>query len=492
MAGNLCRCGAYANIVPAVLDVAGAAAAAGDSPMKAFGYRQAPRVGRGHRLRCRRPECRLPRRRNESRRPDAAGRGAHRPVVDVSRLSPDDHRHRRRVGCGSAPASATATSPPTCASAGDYPGVVPGPARRVRPGSCGTWQPSAATCCSAPDACTSRTSASRATSGRPGPDARPGPGFTAIWACWAPVPPASPPTRRTWPSRSLPSTRSCDVAGAGRRSATLGWTSSTGCPATTRPATPRWRHGELITASNCPPPSALAAVARVSQGARPGVLRVRRRRRSRRPSTWSTTRCRRRAVGVRRRRARPWRARTAEDLIRGGPATRDAFAAALAEEFAAAEPLPDNAFKVPLARTWGRDAVGVGRQFGRRSSGDRRLVTGVLGPGPRCIGSRAGRRSPAAPSTRPSTTADDLVLRLAGALASPPAGSPTSTPPTVRADARRAAGVVARQRAAAGRRRDADARRPAVGGGAFPRRGRRAGGGDQSRRSPGRPRRSCR
>jgi len=30
MAGNLCRCGAYANIVPAVLDVAGAEATAGD------------------------------------------------------------------------------------------------------------------------------------------------------------------------------------------------------------------------------------------------------------------------------------------------------------------------------------------------------------------------------------------------------------------------------------------------------------------------------
>jgi len=31
MAGNLCRCGAYANIVPAVLDVAGAEATAGEA-----------------------------------------------------------------------------------------------------------------------------------------------------------------------------------------------------------------------------------------------------------------------------------------------------------------------------------------------------------------------------------------------------------------------------------------------------------------------------
>ena len=50
---------------------------------------------------------------------------------------------------------------------------------------------------------------------------------------------------------------------------------------------------------------------------------------------------------------RPWRARIAEDAIRGGPVTRDAFAAALADEFAAAEPLPGNAFKVPLAQNLG-------------------------------------------------------------------------------------------------------------------------------------------
>jgi xanthine dehydrogenase YagS FAD-binding subunit len=54
---------------------------------------------------------------------------------------------------------------------------------------------------------------------------------------------------------------------------------------------------------------------------------------------------------------RPWRARIAEDAIRGGPVTRDAFAAALADEFAAAEPLPGNAFKVPLAQNLGVAAL---------------------------------------------------------------------------------------------------------------------------------------
>jgi len=47
---------------------------------------------------------------------------------------------------------------------------------------------------------------------------------------------------------------------------------------------------------------------------------------------------------------RPWRARTAEDALRGGPATADAFSAAVEVELGAAAPLPDNAFKVPLAR----------------------------------------------------------------------------------------------------------------------------------------------
>lgn len=46
----------------------------------------------------------------------------------------------------------------------------------------------------------------------------------------------------------------------------------------------------------------------------------------------------------------PWRARAAEDALCGAPATRDAIEAALADEFADAATLPDNAFKLPLAR----------------------------------------------------------------------------------------------------------------------------------------------
>ena len=46
----------------------------------------------------------------------------------------------------------------------------------------------------------------------------------------------------------------------------------------------------------------------------------------------------------------PWRATVAEDALRGAPAVEYAFRAAADAELAAAEPLRDNAFKVPLAR----------------------------------------------------------------------------------------------------------------------------------------------
>ena len=45
---------------------------------------------------------------------------------------------------------------------------------------------------------------------------------------------------------------------------------------------------------------------------------------------------------------KPWRARSAEQLMIGRPATPDTFTAAIELELQAATPLPDNAFKVPL------------------------------------------------------------------------------------------------------------------------------------------------
>ena len=46
----------------------------------------------------------------------------------------------------------------------------------------------------------------------------------------------------------------------------------------------------------------------------------------------------------------PWRAWQAEAALRGAPATEEIFRRAAEAELAAAQPLPGNAFKVPLAR----------------------------------------------------------------------------------------------------------------------------------------------
>ncbi|MFJ6214773.1 FAD binding domain-containing protein [Streptomyces sp. NPDC092296] len=48
--------------------------------------------------------------------------------------------------------------------------------------------------------------------------------------------------------------------------------------------------------------------------------------------------------------ARPWRAWTAERLLRGAPATEDSYARAAAAELSAARPLRDNGYKLPLIR----------------------------------------------------------------------------------------------------------------------------------------------
>jgi xanthine dehydrogenase YagS FAD-binding subunit len=47
---------------------------------------------------------------------------------------------------------------------------------------------------------------------------------------------------------------------------------------------------------------------------------------------------------------KPWRARTAEEALRGGPADEAAFRAAADAELAMATPLRDNGYKIPLAR----------------------------------------------------------------------------------------------------------------------------------------------
>lgn len=58
----------------------------------------------------------------------------------------------------------------------------------------------------------------------------------------------------------------------------------------------------------------------------------------------------------------PWRARRAEEALRGAPATEEEFRRAADAELAAARPLRDNAFKVPMARN---TLVGVLRDLTR-------------------------------------------------------------------------------------------------------------------------------
>jgi xanthine dehydrogenase YagS FAD-binding subunit len=48
---------------------------------------------------------------------------------------------------------------------------------------------------------------------------------------------------------------------------------------------------------------------------------------------------------------KPWRAYAAEDAMRGKPAGEAAFAAAADAELAQAQPLRDNAYKIPLAKS---------------------------------------------------------------------------------------------------------------------------------------------
>jgi xanthine dehydrogenase YagS FAD-binding subunit len=54
---------------------------------------------------------------------------------------------------------------------------------------------------------------------------------------------------------------------------------------------------------------------------------------------------------------RPWRAYAAEEALRGEPASADAFRGALDAELAAADPLPDNAFKLRLVANLGAAAL---------------------------------------------------------------------------------------------------------------------------------------
>jgi xanthine dehydrogenase YagS FAD-binding subunit len=54
---------------------------------------------------------------------------------------------------------------------------------------------------------------------------------------------------------------------------------------------------------------------------------------------------------------KPWRAHRAEAILRGAPVSEETFTRAAEAELQAAEPLPGNAYKVPLARNVIADAL---------------------------------------------------------------------------------------------------------------------------------------
>ena len=163
---------------------------------------------------------------------------------------------------------------------------------------------------------------------------------------------ASPPTPRTWRWRWPPSTPWCSVLGRRRRRARSRSPSCTGCPGDDPARDTVLEHGELITAVELPP---LPAAAR-SPTARCATAPPTRSRWSRWPPRWTS----RDGVSATSRIAlggvahKPWRAhRGRGGAARRAPPPRSAFRAAAEAELAAAAPQPGldggNALQGPAA-----------------------------------------------------------------------------------------------------------------------------------------------
>ena len=373
MSGNLCRCAAYANIVPAIAEVGGA-----HEPVS---------------LRARAPTRRRPSRRWRAA-PAGAFLGGGTNLVDLMKLgvATAGAARRRRApaattasklsptaACGSARPCATATSPPTARSARAIRCSRKrcSPARRA---SCATSRRPAATCCSARAALLSgRLEAVQ--------QARPGSGCPARGG----LPPQPRDPRRVRGVHRDASVRHGGRAGrARRRRARAGPGGERTIPLLDFHRLPGdepqrdtvLEHGELITAVDLPPLAVRGALA-LPQGARPRVVRVRARlgRRGAR---------RRRRRGARRAASR-WAASRTSRGARSAPRTRCAArrrpkrrsARAVDAELAQARPLRENAFKVPLARNVVvRTLLDLdgGRDDDRRPRASARRSTAIDGP----------------------------------------------------------------------------------------------------------------
>ena len=263
-----------------------------------------------------------------------------------------------RAGCASARRSATATSPPHPAVRDRYPGAVAGAARR-RLGAAAQHrhhrrQPAPAHPLPVLPGHLQALQQARARAAA----ARPARAPTATSPSSATPSTASPPTPRTWPWRWPPSTPPCRAARP--RRATAAVPVDRVPPAARRPPRPGHRDPARRTdhrRARCPPRPRRRRSA-LPQGPRPRLVRLRpglRRRRARGRTTASYGDAALAFGGLAH---RPWRARAAEEVLRGAPATADAFARAADAELAAARPLRDNALQGAARPQPGRRRAG--------------------------------------------------------------------------------------------------------------------------------------
>ena len=361
----------------------------------------------------------------------------------------------------------------------------------ARPGSCATSRRSAATCSSARAAsyfqdvtkpCNKRAPGLRLPGARGRPPQPRDPRRTRERA--------SRRTRPTWPSRWPRSTPIVHVHGPRRRARRSRSPGLHRLPGDEPERDTVLEPGELITAVELPPlplAAALGATARCATA-----------RRSRSPSSRSPPRSTSTDGTVARRagsrsaasRTAPWRARRAEEALRG--AARDARsasrAAAEAELAAGRSRCATTRFKVPLARNLHRrDAARPGGwRDDRRTAPARRRRA-------RSTASRAARRSPARRATPTSTDVEGVAYACDRAGARSPAGAVAAVDAADARSRARACSPCSRTRTRRGSADagDARARRAAVAAGRLPRPDRR---GRRRRDARGRARggrRSC-
>ena len=231
MSGNLCRCGAYVEHRRRRSRTA--------APMRPFAYERAADAAGAVAARRREPGARflgggtnlVDLMKLGVETPGAAGRRhAGSPLDAIERA-----RRRRPADRRRRPQQRPRRRPARCASATRCWRRRCWPAR---PGSCATWRPSAATCCSAPAAPTSRTSPSRATSASPAPAARRATGEHRNLAILG----HSEHCVATHPSDMAVALAALDAVRArprpGRRRARSRSPGCTACPATSPSATP--------------------------------------------------------------------------------------------------------------------------------------------------------------------------------------------------------------------------------------------------------------